>query len=91
MRWPRLAATLAAFIAAAAVAGVDVNVASEAELESVKGIGPSLSSLIIVERRNGPFKSWADFRSRVKGVGDAAAARVSQAGLTVDGKAYREP
>lgn len=90
MRWPRLVAALAVFIAGAAAA-VDVNLASEAELESVKGIGPSLSTLIIVERRNGPFKSWVDFRRRVRGVGDAAAARLSQAGLTVDGKAYREP
>ena len=91
MRWPRLVAALTAFIAAAAAAAVDVNLASEAELESVKGIGPSLSALIIVERRNGPYKSWDDFRRRVKGVGDAAAARLSQAGLTVNGKAYREP
>jgi len=91
MRVPRLVAALSAFIAAAALAAVDVNLATEAELESVKGIGPSLSSLIIGERRNGPFKSWGDFRKRVSGVGDAAAARLSQAGLTLNGKRYREP
>ncbi len=90
-RAKKLVATAAAFFAAAALAAVDVNLASQAELESVKGIGPSLSSLIISERRNGPFTSWDDFRTRVRGVGDAGAARFSKAGLTVNGKAYREP
>ena len=90
MRIARVAAALAAFVAASAFAGVDVNLASQAELESVKGIGPSLSTLIVTERRNGPFKSWSDFRARVKGVGDASADRFSKAGLTVDGKPYRQ-
>ena len=90
VRIARIVAALYALIATGALAGVDVNLASQAELETVKGIGPSLSTLIVSERRNGPFKSWSDLRARVKGVGDAGADRFSKAGLTVDGKAYRE-
>ena len=81
-------AVLAALLAATAFAATDANKASQAELESIKGIGPSLSSTIIEERRKGDFKDWADITARVKGVGGRSAARLSEAGLTVNGKPY---
>jgi competence protein ComEA len=81
---------LAVVLAAAAfnvLAAVDANRATQAELETVKGIGPGLSSKIVKARETGTFKSWADFVERVGGVGPGNAARFSQAGLTVGGAA----
>jgi competence protein ComEA len=71
-----------------AFAQVDVNKADAAALDGVKGIGPSMSKVILDERsKGGPFKDWADFQKRVKGVGDKRAAKLSEAGLQVNGKA----
>ena len=67
-------------------AQVDVNKADVAALDGVKGVGPSMSKAIIDERGKGPFKDWADFQKRVKGVGDKRAAKLSQAGLQVNGQ-----
>jgi len=64
-----LIATLLAAFAFAAQASVDVNKASQAELQTIKGIGPSLSTKILVARKTGDFKSWADMVDRVSGVG----------------------
>jgi competence protein ComEA len=70
-----------------AFAEVDVNKADAAALDSIKGIGPKTSKLIIDERtKGGPFKDWADFERRVKGVKDKSARKLSTAGLTVSGK-----
>ena len=82
-----LAAALAT-LAFAAHAAVDVNKASQAELESVKGIGPALSAKILEARKAGEFKSWTDLVDRVVGIGTGNAGRFSQAGLTVRGSAY---
>jgi competence protein ComEA len=84
-----LAAMLMAFAAAVAMAAVDVNKASEAELDSMKGIGPVTSKAITAERKKGDFKSWEDFIKRVKGVGEKKAATLSSEGLTVNGEAYK--
>ncbi len=70
-----------------AFAQVDVNKADAAALDSVKGIGPSMSKKIIDERtKGGDFKDWADFEKRVKGVGEKNAKKLSQNGLQVNGK-----
>jgi competence protein ComEA len=69
-----------------AFAQVDVNKADAAALDGVKGVGPSMSKAIIDERGKGEFKDWADFQKRVKGVGEKRAAKLSQAGLQVNGK-----
>lgn len=69
-----------------AFAQVDVNKADAAALDGVKGVGPSMSKAILEERSKGEFKDWADFQQRVKGVGDKKAARLSEAGLQVNGK-----
>ena len=84
----KLVAFFAAMSLVAAFAAVDVNKASEAELDGVKGIGPVTSKLIISERKKGEFKNWDDFVTRVKGVGDKSAAKFSAEGLTVSGTAY---
>lgn len=65
---------------------VDVNSASQQELETIKGIGPALSSRIVEERRKGGnFKDMADLESRVKGVGENNAKQFAEGGLTVGG------
>ncbi len=70
-------------------AAVDVNKASAAELDSIKGIGPTAAAKILDERKKGNFKDWNDLIDRVKGIGQANAARFSEAGLTVGGAAYK--
>ncbi len=81
-----LFATLAT-TAAFAFADVDVNKADQAALDGIKGLGPVKSKAILSERKkHGEFKDWADFESRVKGIGDKSAAKLSEAGLTINGK-----
>jgi competence protein ComEA len=83
-----LAAVLA-LLTAAAFAAVDVNKATQAELESIKGIGPAMSTRILDARKSGgEFKDWADMQARVKGVRDRKSAKLSADGLTVNGAAY---
>jgi competence protein ComEA len=86
----KILAVLAFLLSATlAMAAVDVNKATQAELDSVKGIGPETSKTILTERKKGEFKSWDDFISRVKGVGEKRATSLSDAGLTVGGQAYK--
>ncbi len=81
-------ALLMAVFALNAFAAADANQATQAELETVKGIGPGLSSKILQARQSGNFKNWDDLVERVGGIGAGNAARFSQAGLTVSGSAY---
>lgn len=71
-----LALALALF-ASAAFAAVDVNKADQAQLESIKGIGPAISGKILDERKKGAYKDWPDLIERVKGVGEGNAAKFS--------------
>lgn len=85
----KILAIVAMLFAAAAFAAVDVNKATEAQLDGVKGIGPVMSKRILDERKKGEFKSWEDFISRVTGVGESNAAKFSDGGLTIKGKGYK--
>ncbi len=78
-----------AALAFSAHAAVDINKASQADLESVQGIGPSMSKKILAERGKGSFKDWNDLVSRVAGVGDSNAAKFSSRGLSVNGAAFQ--
>lgn len=69
-------------------AAVDVNKASQAELESIKGIGPAMSGRILDERKQAAFKDWGDLLTRVKGLGPGNARKMSEAGLTVNGSTF---
>lgn len=84
-----IAAATALAFAFNAFAAVEANQASQADLETVKGIGPGLSTKIIDARKTGPFKDWTDMVDRVPGVGPGNAARFSQAGLTVAGAPFQ--
>ena len=74
--------------AATAQRTIDLNLADQAELEMVKGVGPQLSGRILAERANGRFESWEEFIGRMKGIGPSHAARLSAAGLRLAGEAY---
>jgi competence protein ComEA len=87
--WKKILAVLAMLYAAASFAAVDVNKATAAELDSVKGIGPGISSKIVDERKKGSFKDWQDFIDRVKGIGEGNAAKFSAEGLTVNGSSFK--
>lgn len=86
----KILALVAMLYAVACFAAVDVNKASAAELDSIKGIGPALSSRILDERKKADFKDWNDFIARVKGVGQGNAAKFSSEGLTVGGASYKD-
>lgn len=84
-----LAALSMALFSGAALAATDINKATQAELESVKGIGPSMSTKMLDERKKGAFKNWDDVIDRVKGVGPGNAAKFSADGLTVNGEPFK--
>ena len=84
----KLLAFFAAMYMAVSFAAVDVNKATAAELDGIKGIGPAISTKIVDERKKGNFKDWNDFITRVSGIGEKSAANLSAGGLTVGGAAY---
>lgn len=68
------------------VFAVELNTASQSDLEALKGIGPVKSKAIIDERtKNGPFKDADDFATRVKGIGDKTVVSLESQGLTING------
>ncbi len=72
-----------------AFAATDINKATQAELESVKGIGTSMSTKILNERKKSQYKNWDDFINRVSGVGPGNAGKFSAEGLTVNGDSFK--
>lgn len=85
----KLMASLLALFAAVSFAAVDINKATVADLDSIKGIGPSTSAKMMDERKASPFKDWGDLIQRVPGIGDKRAAKLSAQGLTVNGDAFK--
>ncbi len=74
-------------MATTSFAQVDVNKGDLSALDGVKGIGSATAKRIVDERgKGGNFKDWADFESRVPGIGDKKSVKLSQAGLLVNGK-----
>jgi competence protein ComEA len=67
---------------------LDINRASQAELETLRGVGPQLSVRILQSRAVRPFTDWEDLRRRVTGLGPVQSARLSKEGLTVAGAAF---
>jgi competence protein ComEA len=83
----RFAALLLA-LAATAASALDINTASQAELEQLKGIGVAMSERLLEERTKRPFVDWTDLLARVPGLGPKQAKRLSAAGLRVGDQAY---
>jgi competence protein ComEA len=71
-------------LAAGAAAATDVNVADEAALEQIKGIGPARARAIVAERQaHGPYLSADDLAARVKGLSARTVDALRAQGLTV--------
>jgi competence protein ComEA len=84
----RIAATVLLAFAAQAHA-VDANSANRAQLEQLRHVGPPLADAILAAReQGGAFNGWSDLMQRVRGVRDAKAAKLSEAGLRVGGLPY---
>ena len=67
---------------------IDANQATEAQLDGLRGLGPATTRRILAARADHPFDGWPDLMARVRGIGPAVAARLSQQGLTVAGQAW---
>jgi len=83
-----LIAACLALLSASIFAATEANLATEAELDNVKGLGPSSTARIMKERNQALFTDWSDFLKRVKGFKPTKAQALSNAGLTVNGTPY---
>ena len=70
---------------------VDVNTATEADLDALLGFGPAHTARLLAARQQQAFSDWADLMRRTPGVGVRTARRLSAAGLRVHGQPYGEP
>jgi competence protein ComEA len=88
--WKKIAGVLLTigFAGLAWAQQIDLNKASEVELDALKGVGPVLTKAVMDERKKAPFKDWEDATSRVKGLGPQKASSLSEQGVRVQGSAY---
>ncbi|MBU3615906.1 helix-hairpin-helix domain-containing protein [Polynucleobacter sp. JS-Polo-80-F4] len=89
-----LAVCIASVGAGAAYASpINVNTATQTELESIKGIGPSKAKTIIAERLDGGhFQDANDLQKRVRGIGMKSVEKMVDNGLTIEApSSFREP
>jgi len=94
MRAAALSATLAFTSLGVAIASpINVNTATQSELESIKGIGPSKAKTIIAERLDGGhFQDANDLQKRVRGIGMRSVEKMVDNGLTIEApSSFREP
>jgi len=87
---------LAILISSAGVANaspINVNTATQTELESIKGIGPAKAKTIIAERLDGGhFQDANDLQKRVRGIGMKSVEKMVDNGLTIEApSSFREP
>ena len=94
MRAAAISATLAFTSLGVAIASpINVNTATQSELESIKGIGPSKAKTIITERLDGGhFQDANDLQKRVRGIGMRSVEKMVDNGLTIEApSSFREP
>ena len=72
---------------------INVNTATQSELESIKGVGPSKAKTIIAERLDGGhFQNAQDLQQRVRGIGMKSVEKMMNHGLTIEApSSFREP
>jgi len=90
------AIALAFFVSGFGVANaspINVNTATQTELESIKGIGPAKAKTIIAERLDsGHFQDANDLQKRVRGIGMKSVEKMVDNGLTIEApSSFREP
>ena len=81
-------AIVTVMLAGIAWAQVDLNKATEIELDGLKGVGPSLTKELMSERKKSLFRDWPDVMQRVKGIGPKKAANLSEQGVRVHDQGY---
>ena len=89
-----LAMALAVSTLGVAIASpINVNTATQSELEGIKGIGPSKAKTIITERLDGGhFQDANDLQKRVRGIGMRSVEKMVDNGLTIEApSSFREP
>jgi len=79
---------LSLLLSTPAQAELEINQATEAQLDSLLHVGPALSQKILSQRQQSPFADWPDLIRRVPGIGPRRARQLSHQGLTVQGQAY---
>ena len=78
------AAGLAALAWSGGVLALDLNTATIAQLQGIRGIGPKTAQIIHEEReRGGRYTSFEDLSDRVRGIGPKRAETLRAAGLTI--------
>jgi competence ComEA-like helix-hairpin-helix protein len=72
---------------------INVNTATQSELESIKGIGPSKAKTMIAERLDGGhFQDANDLQKRVRGIGMKSVEKMVDNGLSIEApSSFREP
>ena len=80
--------TLALFVLCMcnSVWALDINQASEAELDGLRGLGPAFTRRVLAQRDIRPFTDWPDLMHRVSGMGRVTAGKLADQGLTVSGQ-----
>ncbi len=88
--WKKIASLLWAlgFASLSWAQQLDLNKATEIQLDALKGVGPVLTKELISERQKMPFKDWNDVTTRVKGIGAQKASSLSEQGVRVQGAAF---
>ena len=80
----RLALAAGLGMAALPAQALDLNTATAAQLETIRGLGAKTVEIIIKEReRGGKFTSLDDLAERVRGIGQKKAQALQAAGLEV--------
>lgn len=79
-------------LSSAIASPINVNSASQSELESIKGLGPAKARAIIAEREEGgSYHDANDLQKRVRGIGMKSVEKLVDNGLTIETpSAYRE-
>lgn len=80
---------LVGWLFALSVQALELNQATEAELDSLRGMGPALNRRVRTSREVKSFSDWSDFMQRVSGMGRAKAQSFSDQGLTINAQPYQ--
>ena len=93
VRAATLAIACAVFPFGVVASPINVNTATQTELESIKGIGPAKAKTIIAERLDGGhFQDANDLQKRVRGIGMRSVEKMVDNGLTIEApSSFREP
>lgn len=87
---PLLSVMLSLLMVSQAWAAIEINQASEADLDGLRGLGPATTRQILAEREKAVFRTWAELLARIKGIGPVKARELSAQGLRVQGQPFAE-